>query len=528
MSSHREAPEISKDPVADSTDLYAFVSPDQPGHRHADRQLHPAAGPGGGPNFYEFGDDVLYEIHIDNNGDGRADITYQFRFQHRRSRNPNTFLYNTGPITSLDSPNWNRRQFYTVTRVDATASSKVLGSRAGLPAVQHRPAVHARTTPTLGAGGGARPARRRSRSSPGSGPRASTSTSARSSTSATCGRSRTCTRSSGCTPSSEPAAGVNATAQLNVHSIAIQVPIARLLPRRLARRAESDRGSVHRRLDDREPPARRRSGTPRAATTSRSGPFVQVSRLGNPLFNEVLVPLAQQGLVERAAAVRRQAVRRRASPTPSWPALLPALYPGVFPNLAALDASGHRPRRPGGDPADRHPVGHHPGLPELHRRRPGRPAPPQHRDPAVGQARAPSACSAATSPASPTAAASSTTWSRIELRAIAGVTVPLVDKTFTPDAAAGAGHRRAHRLQRPVRLPGLVPLSRRALQRLQHLIDQYQQNPSSLTGRPGNAAVRFGRRIPSAPVRVPAREYNVLIKWRSRPIRSGGGSEEGA
>ena len=81
MSSHREAPEISKDPVADSTDLYAFVSPDQPRHRHAHRQLHPAAGPGGGPNFYEFGDDVLYEIHIDNDGDGEADIAYQFRFE---------------------------------------------------------------------------------------------------------------------------------------------------------------------------------------------------------------------------------------------------------------------------------------------------------------------------------------------------------------------------------------------------------------------------------------------------------------
>ena len=82
MSSHREAPEISKDPVADSTDVYAFVSPDRPRHGHAHRQLRPAArNPAGGPNFYEFGDDVLYEIHIDNDGDGDADITYQFRFR---------------------------------------------------------------------------------------------------------------------------------------------------------------------------------------------------------------------------------------------------------------------------------------------------------------------------------------------------------------------------------------------------------------------------------------------------------------
>ena len=76
MSSHREAPEISKDPVADSTDLYAFVSPDRPDTVTLIANYIPLQEPAGGPNFYEFGDDVLYEIHIDNNGDSRADITY--------------------------------------------------------------------------------------------------------------------------------------------------------------------------------------------------------------------------------------------------------------------------------------------------------------------------------------------------------------------------------------------------------------------------------------------------------------------
>ena len=71
MSSHREAPEISKDPVADSTDVYAFVSPDKPDTVTLIANYIPLQGPAGGPNFYEFGDDVLYEIHIDNNGDGR-------------------------------------------------------------------------------------------------------------------------------------------------------------------------------------------------------------------------------------------------------------------------------------------------------------------------------------------------------------------------------------------------------------------------------------------------------------------------
>ena len=72
MSSHREAPEISKDPVADSTDTYAFVSthPDEAGTVTLITNYIPLEDPAGGPNFYEFGDDVLYRINIDNNGDG--------------------------------------------------------------------------------------------------------------------------------------------------------------------------------------------------------------------------------------------------------------------------------------------------------------------------------------------------------------------------------------------------------------------------------------------------------------------------
>ena len=66
MSSHREAPEISKDPVADNTDVYAFVSPDRPDTVTLIADYIPLQAPSGGPNFYEFGDDVLYEIHIAN------------------------------------------------------------------------------------------------------------------------------------------------------------------------------------------------------------------------------------------------------------------------------------------------------------------------------------------------------------------------------------------------------------------------------------------------------------------------------
>src|SRR5207302_1637263 len=95
MSSHREAPEISKDPVADNTDVYAFVSPDKPDTVTIITNYVPAEGPAGGPNFYEFGNDVLYSIYIDNDGDGLPEVTYEFRFQEKLL-NPNTFPYNAG------------------------------------------------------------------------------------------------------------------------------------------------------------------------------------------------------------------------------------------------------------------------------------------------------------------------------------------------------------------------------------------------------------------------------------------------
>src|SRR4051794_11997052 len=131
MSSHREAPEISKDPVADSTDLYAFVSPDRPGFVTIIANYIPLEEPAGGPNFYEFGDDVIYQIKIDNDGDGHVDIRYEFMFTTTVA-NPNTFLYNLGPITALNSPNWNRKQTYKVVRTDVRKDqSQVLAD--GLP-----------------------------------------------------------------------------------------------------------------------------------------------------------------------------------------------------------------------------------------------------------------------------------------------------------------------------------------------------------------------------------------------------------
>src|SRR3954454_5363709 len=116
-SSHREAPLISEDPVADTTDLYAFVSPDKPDTVTIVANWIPLEEPAGGPNFAKFGDDVLYEINIDNDGDAVDDIVYQFRFT-TQIKNPNTFLYATGPITTLGDSDFNIRQVYSVARID--------------------------------------------------------------------------------------------------------------------------------------------------------------------------------------------------------------------------------------------------------------------------------------------------------------------------------------------------------------------------------------------------------------------------
>src|ERR1700682_5918810 len=132
MSSHREAPEISKDPVADNTDVYAFVSPDKPHTVTLIANYIPLEGPAGGPNFFEFGNDVLYTIHVDNDGDGVGEVNYELRFE-TRLRNPTTFLHNTGRISSLVEPNWNNGKFYSVTRLNEHGRKKVLAEGLASP-----------------------------------------------------------------------------------------------------------------------------------------------------------------------------------------------------------------------------------------------------------------------------------------------------------------------------------------------------------------------------------------------------------
>jgi len=124
-SSHREAPNISGEPEYDNTDVYAFVSPDKASTTTLVANWFPFEEPAGGPNFYRFADDARYDIKIDNNGDAVADIIYRYKFRSR-FLNGDTFLYNTGPVTSLTDPNLNFRQTYKLWRIENFTRTRTL------------------------------------------------------------------------------------------------------------------------------------------------------------------------------------------------------------------------------------------------------------------------------------------------------------------------------------------------------------------------------------------------------------------
>ena len=420
MSSHREAPEISKDPVADNTDVYAFVSPDNPNTVTLIANYIPLEWPPGGPNFYEFGDDVLYEIHIDNDGDGIADITYQFLFQ-TTLQNPGTFLYNTGPISSLDDPNWNKRQLYSVTRVKH-GQKAVLAEMLASPPCNIGPfstpdydtlaqeAVHVLPSgETVFAGQRAegfyvdlgavfdlldlRPFQDLHINPMAAAP------------------------------------GVNGTNRLNVHTMAIQLPKSMLT---------RDGSTPTNATDPRAVIGVYASASRQTARillpnaqVDEAGPFMQVSRLGDPLFNEVIIPLGLKDYWNTQPPSNDKQFLKYVQ-QPEVPQRLVEVYPGVFPDLAAYS----KPR------ADLVailltgiPAGIIPGFQNF-----------------TGQTladllRLNMAIPPATTPnilgilggdlaGFPNGRRVVDDVFTIELRALAGATIPLVDPSFTPDAAA--------------------------------------------------------------------------------------------
>ncbi len=420
MSSHREAPEISKDPVADSTDTYAFVTPNAPSTVTMITNYIPLQNPAGGPNFFEFGDDVSYKINVDNNGDGIADVVYEFRFTTTVG-NPDTFLYNTGPIGSLNDPNWNRRQVYSVTKT-TSKGTKVLGENLTCPPCNIGP----RSTPKyaqLAKGAVHRVEAGKVHVFAGQ-------------------------RLDGfyvdlgsvfdladlrpfqhlhLIPTSD-APGVDGLKSYNVHTIALTVPISDLT---VDGSTPTDYSQPNAVIGVWASASRQMAlvRNPGGADTS-TGPWVQVSRLGNPLVNEALIPMSKKDLWN-SLGPDTDAQFDEYVAQPELARLIPILYPGVFPNLGAYT----------NDRADLEailvtgiPNGIIPGFQNF--------TGPTHAD----ELRLNLAIPPSSNPnimgilggdlaGYPNGRRVFDDVFTIELRAIAGATIPLVDPSFTPDGA---------------------------------------------------------------------------------------------
>ena len=115
-SSHREAPNTMLDPSADNTDVYAWTAKDAPSALTIASDWIPGQNPANGPNFFRFDDRARYWIKIDNTGDGKVDVGYLFRFK-TKVRNPNSFLYALPGASGYSDPRLNVLQRYSVTRV---------------------------------------------------------------------------------------------------------------------------------------------------------------------------------------------------------------------------------------------------------------------------------------------------------------------------------------------------------------------------------------------------------------------------
>jgi hypothetical protein len=310
-SSHREAPLITEDPVADNTDVYAFRSPDRPDTVTLVANWIPLEEPNGGPNFYNFGEDVLYQIHVDNNGDAEPDITYEWRFT-TEIQNPNTFLYNTGRIDSIDDPDFNYRQFYDVSVV-RNGQRTVLGSNLAVPPNNVGPrstpnyeALAAQGVHTLGGGIKSFAGQRDDPFFVDLG---------------------SAFDLLGLRPFNPEhviklprEAGVDGIGGFNTHAIAIQVPISELTT------GGSPIIGVYSQTKRQQ--TRVLSPTGPGTPPRNQGSFVNVSRLGMPLVNEVIVPLGKKDAFN-ASEPRNDAAFLGLVQDPEPARLLEALYPVI-------------------------------------------------------------------------------------------------------------------------------------------------------------------------------------------------------
>jgi uncharacterized protein DUF4331 len=279
-SSHREAPSILKDPSADNTDLYAFVSPDNPNSLTIIANYVPLEEPAGGPNFFPFDPHVKYQIRIDNTGDGKSDVTYSFRFSTKQTAKNfagiPTFLYNDGPVTSLDDPNLLQRQTYDVWRNgDLVANDvPVPPANIGPRSTPDYASLAASAVKTLGDG---------------------TKVFAGQRDDAFFVDLGSIFDLAGLRPFNDlhaislpVAPGIDDVDGYNTNSIALQIPIQKLTKDRKLPTDANDPDAV---LGVWATASRQKFRTLNPdGSMSSWGPWQQVSRLGNPLINEVIIP----------------------------------------------------------------------------------------------------------------------------------------------------------------------------------------------------------------------------------------------
>jgi Domain of unknown function (DUF4331) len=274
-SSHREAPLIGGDPRADNTDLYAFVSPNDPTKLVIVANYDPLQQPAAGPNFNPFADDVKYAIHIDNDGNGLDDVRYEFRFQtHQKSGRPGvaSFLYNGGPITSITDADLLARQTYTVTRFEGS-SRKVLGQT--LPTVPAN--IGPRSTPDYEAIAEDGVHLVRNTTKVFAGPRDDPFFVDLGSIFDLGGLRPFNAAHLLPLPTED---GVDGVAGYNTSSIVLQVPLSQV-----RRNADSPVVGIWASASRRAQVSIDSKGVRHG-----SGPWMQISRLGNPLINEVVIP----------------------------------------------------------------------------------------------------------------------------------------------------------------------------------------------------------------------------------------------
>lgn len=280
--SHSEAPLISMDRYADNTDVYAFRSYEtgRGGFVTIIANFIPFQDPSGGPQFFRFDDTVLYEINIDNTGDGREDIVYQFRFTTQIVNGETVLGMNAvnenAVISGLADPDYNMPQTYTVTKIAPGTGKRgtVVASGNRTPPSNIGPKVTPNYEENLGsqaiynmAGGGRVFAGQRDEGfyiDVGAPFDALNFTSI--------GMS----------------GGIHTTQSFNVSSIAIEVPIQSLTRSGALPTSPTSDDAV---IGVWSTTSRQTVRVINPAQTVNEGPWRQISRLGNPLVNELVIPL---------------------------------------------------------------------------------------------------------------------------------------------------------------------------------------------------------------------------------------------